>query len=261
MHRGAPGTTRSAECVTAGRKASPHVGKGLAVSRAGIGKSVAYRAPGGGHKEACETMPVTVQALKTTTLYSEELGIDLGSREDSDYFKWFLASLLFGGHISETIAAHTYEAFRRHRLLRPQRILRADWSYLVNPIMREGGYVRYDGRKSTQILRDCDKLVADYRGSLSQLHDRARDPGDLEDRLRDFYGVGPVTTNIFLRELRPYWRKADPDPLPVVDELASAFGIDLGAFGRKTLTFARIEAGLIRHKHQHGKGDCMAGCG
>jgi hypothetical protein len=206
-------------------------------------------------------MPVTVQALKTTPLYSEELGIDLGSREDSDYFKWFLASLLFGGHISETIAAHTYEAFRRHRLLRPQRILRADWSYLVNPIMREGGYVRYDGRKSTQILRDCDKLVADYRGSLSQLHDRARDPGDLEDRLRDFYGVGPVTTNIFLRELRPYWRKADPDPLPVVDELASAFGIDLGAFGRKTLTFARIEAGLIRHKHQHGKGDCMAGCG
>lgn len=198
-------------------------------------------------------MSTTIRALKTTPLYSEELGIDLGAGKDSEFFKWFLASLLFGGHISETIAVHTYGAFRRHRLLRPQRILRAGWSYLVNPIMREGGYVRYDGRKSTQILRDCETLLADYRGSLTELHTRARDPGDLEDRLQDFYGVGPVTTNIFLRELRPYWKKADPDPLPVVHERAAAYGVDLDAFGRKTLTFARIEAGLIRRKHRRGK--------
>lgn len=203
-------------------------------------------------------MSVTIQTLKTTRLYSEELGIDLGAGKDSEYFKWFLASVLFGGHISETIATHTYEAFRRHRLLRPRRILEAGWSYLINPIMREGGYVRYDGRKSTQILRDCEKLLTDYRGSLVQLHTQARDPGDLEDRLQAFYGVGPVTTNIFLRELRPYWRKADPDPLPVVAELASAYGVDLGAFGRKTLTFTRIEAGLIRQKHCHEDRDRTA---
>jgi endonuclease III len=79
--------------------------------------------------------------------------------------------------------------------------------------MREGGYVRYDGRKSTQVLRDCERLLTDYRGSLRRLHDAARDARDLEAMLLTFYGVGPVTVNIFLRELRPYWGKADPEPL------------------------------------------------
>ena len=35
--------------------------------------------------------------LKKTRLYSEELGIDLKKGGDEECFKWFLASLLFGG--------------------------------------------------------------------------------------------------------------------------------------------------------------------
>jgi hypothetical protein len=54
--------------------------------------------------------------------------------------------------------------------------------------------------------------------------------------------------NIFLRELRPFWAKADPDPLPAVRILAKHLSIDLGRYGRKTLVFARLEAGLIRHR-------------
>ncbi len=92
-------------------------------------------------------------------LFSKELGLGLLQKNDREYFKWFLASLLFGGRISETIAKQTYRAFARHRLLTPRRILGAGWDFLVNPIMREGGYVRYDGRKSTQILRDCEMLL------------------------------------------------------------------------------------------------------
>ena len=38
-----------------------------------------------------------------TQLYSEELGIDLSAGDDREYFKWFLASVLFGGRITETI--------------------------------------------------------------------------------------------------------------------------------------------------------------
>jgi len=56
--------------------------------------------------------------------------------------------------------------------------------------MREGGYVRYDGRKSTQVLRDCEMLVADYGGSLRRLHDTARDAKEVEQRLLDFHGIG-----------------------------------------------------------------------
>jgi len=34
--------------------------------------------------------------LERSLLYSEELGIDLAKRSDAVYFRWFLASLLFG---------------------------------------------------------------------------------------------------------------------------------------------------------------------
>jgi hypothetical protein len=109
--------------------------------------------------------------------------------------------------------------------------------------MREGGYVRYDGRKSRQILVDCELLLSEYRGSLTRLHESARDEADLEQRLLAFYGIGPVTVNIFLRELRPYWSKARPEPLPVVRALAAKHGIDLTAFDVASRTFNRIEAG------------------
>jgi hypothetical protein len=192
----------------------------------------------------------SLEALKHSRLFSEELGIDLARGSDEAYFKWFLASLLYGGRISATIAEHTYRAFERHALLHPRRILDAGWDYLVNPIMREGGYVRYDGRKSTQILRDCETLLQEYRGSLSTLHAAARDPADLEARLEAFYGVGPVTVNIFLRELRPYWTRANPEPLPAVRARAQALGIDLTVYPRKSMTFVRIEAGLLRLKRR-----------
>ncbi len=72
----------------------------------------------------------------------------------------------------------------------------------------------------------------------------------IEERLLAFYGVGPVTMNIFLRELRPFWAKADPDPLPAVRKLAKHLSIDLRRYDRKTLVFARVEAGLIRHRRE-----------
>lgn len=179
-------------------------------------------------------------------MYSEELGLDLARKDDRTLFQWFVASLLYGARISETIAARTYRSLRRHRLMTPRRIVRAGWDYLVDPIMREGGYVRYDGRKSTQLLRDCAALVADYRGSLTALHEAAQGPEDLEQRVTAFYGVGPVTANIFLRELRPFWRHADPEPLPIVRALARRHCIDLDGMNRRSVPFCRIEAGLIR---------------
>jgi endonuclease III len=187
-----------------------------------------------------------VEELEGSRLYSEDLGIALERKSDEECFKWFLASLLFGGRISETIAARTYKIFEREGLLSPQAISDAGWDFLVHPVMRDGGYVRYDESKSRQILRDCGKLVDDYGGSLNCLHLRAADARDLEQRLTDFYGVGPVTANIFLRELRPHWPKANPEPLPVVERSAASLGIDLARYDRKDLRFVRLEAGLIR---------------
>lgn len=192
---------------------------------------------------------ITLEQLKHTPLYSEELGIDVARRTDAELFKWFLAAALYGARINETIARHTYQAFARHRLLDPRRILAAGWDFLVHPVMREGGYVRYDEKTSREILDNCRMLLHDYGGSLRRLHAEATDSRDLEARLVRFQGVGPVTANIFLRELRPYWKKSDPEPLPWVRQLARQFHIDLDRYPRKSLAFARIEAGLIRRRH------------
>jgi hypothetical protein len=190
--------------------------------------------------------PPDLSALEASPLYSEELGIDLSKGTEAETFRWFLASILFGARISETIARNTYFALIRHRLTTPHKIVDAGWDFLVNPVMREGGYVRYDGRKSEQLLRDCQMLIEDYGGRLSNVEAAAADAADLEARLEAFHGIGPVTVNIFLRELRPFWAKADPEPLPAVKEAASKLRIDLARYDRKSLAFARLEAGLIR---------------
>ncbi|MEA3421771.1 MAG: hypothetical protein U9Q97_08875, partial [Acidobacteriota bacterium] len=163
-----------------------------------------------------------------------------------EIFKWFLASILFGTRISEAIAGNTYQTFEKYNLLEPRKILKAGWGFLVNPIMREGGYVRYDGKTSSQILKNCETLLQKYRGSLKELHEEAQNSKDLEDKLTNFYGIGPITTNIFLRELRPFWGKANPEPLPIVKKIAKRYKIDLDKYNKKTLAFIRIEAGLIR---------------
>jgi len=189
---------------------------------------------------------IDAESLRKSQLYSEELDINLWANEDGELFKWFLASLLFGARISESIARHTYRTFEKYRLLEPRAILQAGWDFLVNPLMREGGYVRYDGMTSTKVLRDCEALLEQYGGSLKELHRQACDDRDLERRLTGFYGVGPVTANIFLRELRPVWEKADPEPLPAVLEMAGKFAVNLTRYNRKSEDFIRIEAGLIR---------------
>lgn len=193
-------------------------------------------------------MRVDIDELRRSMLYSEELGIDLKKNNDGELFKWFLASVLFGARITETIAKNTYKVFEKYDLLTPKKILNAGWDFLVFPIMREGGYVRYDGMTSTQILRNCETLMREYDASLKKLHETARDSVDLENKLKNFYRIGPVTANIFLRELRPFWEKSNPEPLPIVKKIAKKLKINLDRYNRKSIDFARIEAGLIRLK-------------
>ena len=59
-----------------------------------------------------------------------------------------------------------------------------------------------------------------------------------------------MTANIFLRELRPVRPKSDPEPLDAVRQAAADRGIDLAEYDRESETFARVEAGLIRRRHE-----------
>jgi NAD(P)-dependent dehydrogenase (short-subunit alcohol dehydrogenase family) len=50
-------------------------------------------------------------------------------------------------------------------------------------------------------------LGLEWVRQYGRLHEAAVGPADLEARLLAFHGVGPITVNIFLRELRPFWEK------------------------------------------------------
>ena len=191
-------------------------------------------------------MNVSIEELKNSELYSEELNIELRKNTDEELFKWFLASILFGARIQAKIAKNTYKTFEKYDLLKPKKILDAGRDYLVSPIMREGGYVRYDGKTSDQILKNYRTILDKYNGSLLKVHSKSNSNKELEKNLKKFHGIGSITVNIFLRELRPIWEKANPEPLDRVKNIAEELDIDLSEFNRKSWDFVRVEAGLIR---------------
>jgi len=156
--------------------------------------------------------------------YHELLGINLRSGEKEEVFKWFIAASLFGARISEAIAMKTYRQFEKDGLLSPERIIARGWSRLVESLDR-GGYVRYDFSTADDFLALSDLLLRKYGGDLNTLHDQAKDSADLEERLKEFRGVGDVTVNIFLRELRGVWENADPVPQQHVVSAARNLGI------------------------------------
>jgi endonuclease III len=157
-----------------------------------------------------------------------------------------LASILFGKRISEKIAANTYKKFVEAGITTPQKILEVGWQKLVD-LLDAGGYVRYDFSTADKLLDISKELLNKYGNEpLNKIHSIAKNPLDLEAKLQKFKGIGPVTTNIFLRELRHVWEKADPEPLPIVKKVAKIYNINLKKFNRKTKQFVKLEAALIR---------------
>lgn len=166
------------------------------------------------------------EKLKQIPNYSKELGLNL--KNANDRFKWFIASMLFAKRISSNIAKKTFERFIEEDLTTIDEILDAGWDKIVE-VLDSGGYVRYDFSTATNILENLKKLKEEYNGSLEILHEKALDSKDLEKRLLEFKGFGPVAVNIFLRELRNIWNKANPKPSKLALEVA------------KKLNFNKIE--------------------
>ena len=170
------------------------------------------------------TEPTRVLIRELGQRFSKRLGIALETRKSSEIFKWFLASILFGARITEKVAANTYREFEKENLLTPSRVLKKGWDGLVE-VLDNGGYVRYDFKTATKLLEVMGTLEKRYGGDLNNLHEAASSPRDLEERLMSLgKGIGPVTVNIFLRELRGIWVKADPMPQGLVIEASMSLG-------------------------------------
>jgi endonuclease III len=118
-------------------------------------------------------------------------------------FKWFLACLLFGKPIQQTVARRAYVELVKAGLATPEAIRRAGWDRLVE-VLDRGHYVRFDFSTATKLLEVSRALTSRY-GTLSELLRQSTSLRDAGRRLQEFPGVGPTTTRIFLRDLRSDW--------------------------------------------------------
>ena len=144
--------------------------------------------------------------------------------KSEDTFKWFLASILFAKRISAETAKETYYNFEQEELTNPDAILEAGWDRLVE-VLDSSGYTRYDFSTATNLLGIAKTLKQKY-GTLERLNAEASSPTDLENRLQEFKGVGPVGVNIFLRELRGIWKNAKPQPSSMATSTARKIGLN-----------------------------------
>ncbi len=155
--------------------------------------------------ESKDLSPILFKLSMKRKIYSKDLGINLKTCKEEEFFKWFLACLLFGKPIQQKVAKRTYFEFKQAGILTPEKILKAGWDKLVE-ILDQGGYVRYDFSTATKLLEICKELKEKY-DSLTKLFKVSKNITDLAKRLQEFKGIGPVTTRIFLRDLKPIYNK------------------------------------------------------
>ena len=138
-------------------------------------------------------------------IYAKELGIDLASGREDEYFKWFLACLLFGKPIQQEVAKRAYLELVQEGITSPEAILKAGWDKLVE-VLDRGHYVRYDFSTATKLL-DVSSALKEKYGTFGALVKQASTVDELSSRLQEFKGVGPKTVEIFLRDMEPVLEK------------------------------------------------------
>ena len=106
--------------------------------------------------------------------------------------------------------------------------------------------MRYDFSTASNLLKIMEELGKKY-GDLEELHRESNSPTDLERRLQEFKGVGPVGVNIFLRELRGIWEKAKPKPSQMGIKTANRIGLEYVEPHESVLVRLNLE---YRKKHK-----------
>ncbi|KAK9364895.1 hypothetical protein V1509DRAFT_452290 [Lipomyces kononenkoae] len=134
-------------------------------------------------------------------IYAKELDIDLESGNESEYFKWFLACLLFGKPVQQEVAKRAYEELVQDSITSPEAILTAGWDKLVE-ILDRGHYVRYDFSTATKLL-EVSSTIKERHNTFGALLKQSESLDDLSARLQELKGVGPKTAEIFLRDMKP----------------------------------------------------------
>lgn len=188
--------------------------------------------------------------------FSLEIGIDVDAG-DSEVERWFVAATLFGARISASVAKRTFGVLNGAGLVSIVDARRFSWEELVD-LLDRGGYARYDFRTATRLHAIADAITRRYGGRVATLGRACSDYPALHRSLDELPGWGPMTVQLFLRELRGVWPTAQPplderagraarhlrlvDPVHAVPTLS--YLSDLAA--RAGLDPRDLESGLVR---------------
>jgi endonuclease III len=181
--------------------------------------------------------------------YADEAGIRLADRP-APLFQLLVLTLLLSARIGAGIAVAAARELFAAGWTTPQHMRAASRSSVIAALGRSG-YRRYDERTATR-LREMATLVLDkYGGDLRRM--AAASDGDVEragELLREFTGIGPTGSAVFLREVQAVW----PWARPVLDaraiDGAGRVGLPTEATQLARLVppdeLARFAAGLVR---------------
>src|SRR5579863_3568489 len=122
--------------------------------------------------------------MEQKKIYARDLEIDLASGREKEYFKWFLACLLFGKPIQQEVAKKAYLELVKEDIVSPEAILRAGWDKLVE-VLDKAHYVRYDFSTATKLL-DVSKALQEKYGTITALLKESETTKELSTRLQEF---------------------------------------------------------------------------
>lgn len=203
--------------------------------------------------------------------FSAELGIDVDAG-DAEVERWFLAATLFGTRISAAVAERAFTVLNAAGLTRIGQARHVPSEDLVE-LLDAGGYARYDFRTTSRLQTLSEIIDERYDGQAAEIGRRHRAYPALRTALIVLPGWGPVTVQLFLRELRGVWPGAQPPPdpraaygarhlgflsteqaraaLPEIAQLAAAAGLDI----------RDLESGLVRLAlaHRRTRSACPGG--
>ena len=186
--------------------------------------------------------------------YSTALGIDVDAG-DAQIERWFLAATLFGTRITAQTAERTFRVLTSVGLVRVGQARHIPHDTFIG-YLDEGGYARYDEQTVARLQALSEIIGERYEGRAALIGQRHTTYPALRAALEVLPGWGPVTIQLFLRELRGVWPGAQPplDPraeyaarhlsltaqvspeLPALTRLAADAGIDP----------RDLESGLVR---------------
>ncbi len=132
-----------------------------------------------------------------------EFGLDILHSED-DLFKWFLLVYMLGKPIQSGVAVNTWKLFIEEGYDTPWALTSVPQRTLAHLLVR-GKYTRYNHIMSAALQKVSKQLIAMYDGSLLLMIGNSENEDELAKRLKELYGVGPKTAEIFMRETEEFF--------------------------------------------------------